>query len=114
MLAGCGGSEFMPHPGPFSGGFSSGEVVLGSFTLTVTDGLVGGTGSLMHNALPINVSISGVISGKSISGQVVNASIGAGEFTGSFRNEETALGNFVFHGSTDQQTTSGTWLAVID
>jgi hypothetical protein len=114
LLIGCGGSDFMPNPGPFSGEFVNGEDVLGSFTFTVTDGLIGGTGTLNHNSVPVNVSISGVISDKSINGQIVNGSFGAGTFSGRFSNEGASLGNFDFLGDVDQITTTGTWIARIN
>jgi hypothetical protein len=114
LLISCGGSDFMPKQGPFSGEFVNGGEVIGSFTFTVTDGLVGGTGMLTHNSEQITVSISGVISDKSITGQVEGGSEGAGMFTGRFTNEEASLGSFDFLGTDDQQTTSGTWIAVIN
>jgi hypothetical protein len=113
-LLGCGGSGFTPEPGPFTGDFVDGETVLGSFSFTVTGDLIGGTGTLMHNAAQVNVSLSGVISDKSISGQVTNVSVGAGEFTGSFRGEDAALGTFEFLDNVDQERTSGTWVAAVE
>jgi len=114
VMAGCGGSDFKPETGPFNGTFSDGSTQLGTFTFTVTDGLVGGTGTLTHNGFQVNVSISAVISGASISGTVSNSSVGTGGFVGSFSNEGSAQGTFDFHGTLDQKVTSGTWSAKVD
>jgi len=114
VLLGCGGSEFVPEPGPFAGDFVNGQTVLGSFSFTVTGDLIGGTGTLMHNAAQVSVSISAVISDKSISGQVSNAVVGGGEFKGSFNGEDVALGTFEFQDNVDQELTSGTWVATVE
>lgn len=114
FLVSCGGTDFVPNPGPFNGNFKDSTTQLGSFTFTVTDGLIGGTGTVIHNSQQISVSISAVISGSTITGQVSNGSVGSGDFVGSFSSDKGAYGTFQFTGTVDQQTTSGTWNAVVN
>ena len=114
ILAACGGGGFTPDPGPFSGQFLVNDTAIGMFTLTVTGNMLGGTGTLTHNAQPVTVTITAVISGTAVTGTVSNASLGGGTFTGRFENKSGLTGDFSYTDAGGINTTTGIWRATLD
>ena len=115
FLLGCsGGTPFVPLIGPYSGNFLVEGEAVGNLTLTASDGLLGGTGMLTHNNQPVNVSISAAIDGRSFSGTVSNASLGAGYIVGSFGKQGRLSGEFNYEDSGQISVTRGTWSADIE
>jgi hypothetical protein len=105
-----GGSGFVPEIGPYAGEFVAGEEVVGTFNLTYTGGLLGGTGSLTHFDYTATVTISAALNGHEISGTVENATYGSGPFEGRFSgNGNTGIGTFSFTDIPGNKTTEGTW-----
>jgi len=115
LLSACGGgSTFEPNFGPFLGVLlDEAQNPVGSITLTTNQGLVGGTGVIQHSDSQVTVSISGVISGQSISGTISNSLLGSGPFTGQFIDTGECRGNFSYTDTPQLVTTSGTWRADI-
>jgi hypothetical protein len=112
LLISCGGGNpFVPLVGPFDGEFMVGTTLSGAFSLTTGGGLIAGTGTLVHNNTDISVSISGVISDRQITGQVVNELQGSGSFNGAFNTDSSASGTFTFTDTLGLVTTVGTWAA---
>ncbi|GEM_PF-3627843 len=112
LLISCsGGNPFVPQVGPFDGQFLVGETPTGQFNLTTGGGLIAGTGTLTHNNTEISVSISGIVSGRSITGQVVNELQGSGSFNGGFDTDRYSNGTFTFTDTLGLVTTTGTWTA---
>ena len=106
-----GGSPFIPDVGPFNGEFVADGVVVGSFTLTTTGGLLGGTGTITHNNQPVNISISATINGQQIAGTMSNASLGAGFFSGQFTGTNDLSGTFNYQDIGKISISAGTWVA---
>lgn len=104
-----GGSPFIPVAGPFNGQLSHASDAIGSFSLTYADGLLGGTGTLLHNGQTVTLAISAVVSGSSINGQLTNAAVGSGALTGQFSKRDHAYGDFDFTDTATQSKTTGTW-----
>lgn len=112
FLISCGGGNpFVPQVGPFGGQFLIGTAPTGQFNLTTGGGLIAGTGTLVHNNMDINVSISGILSDREITGQVVNELQGSGSFNGAFDTDSTSSGTFTFTDTLGLVTTTGTWSA---
>lgn len=108
----CGGSApFIPAIGPFSGTFLVDGQTVGSFTLTTTGDLLGGTGSLEHNEQTVIVSISANINSRNLAGTVSNSSLGAGNFVGVFSDMEHVAGEFNYQDLGEISITTGTWTA---
>ena len=105
-----GGGPFIPLAGPFNGELTLASAAIGTFTLTYADGLLGGTGTLVHNGQTVTVAISAVVSGSSINGQLTNAAVGSGAFTGQFNKRDRAYGDFDFTDTALQHKTTGTWI----
>jgi len=103
------GAPFIPVAGPFSGQLSHDSAAIGAFTLTYADGYLGGTGTLVPNGQTVTVAISAVVSGSSINGQMTNAAVGGGAFTGQFSERKHAYGDFDFTDTALQHKTTGTW-----
>ena len=112
LLISCGGGNpFVPLVGPFDGQFLLGTTPAGQFNLTTGGGLIAGTGILVHNNMDITVSISGIVSGRQITGQVVNELQGSGSFNGAFNTDSSSSGTFTFTDTLGLVTTTGTWTA---
>jgi hypothetical protein len=108
-LGGCGGGGFVPDAGPYVGTFTANGQDIGQLTLTFTGGLLGGTGTLIHNDQSVTVTISALMQEKQIGGTINNASLGNGEFDGQFTSVVAAQGTFVYTDAGDISTTTGTW-----
>ncbi len=106
-----GGNPFVPAVGPFTGELMVGDAVIGGFTLTTTNGLLGGTGTLTHNDQPVNITISATVDNQHISGTISNASLGAGNFMGDFSDVNTLGGQFNYQDIGQISITTGTWTA---
>jgi hypothetical protein len=115
LLASCGGGpDFVPNVGPFSGQFLVETTSNGTFTFTANNGALGGTGSLVHNAQPVTVTISANIFGSTISGVIQNANLGSGTFTGRFDQVDQAYGDYTYTDAAGLTTQTGTWTALTD
>jgi hypothetical protein len=109
VIGGCGRSSFVPAAGPYSGVFTVDGTGVGTLTLTATGGLLGGTGTLVHNAQTVTVSVSALVQGTAIGGTVSNASLGSGNLSGQFTSGRVALGSFDYTDIGGISTTSGSW-----
>jgi len=114
VLSACGGGGFTPQPGPYSGEFLVSDQAIGTFTLTVSGNMLGGTGMLTHNAQPVTVTITALINGTTVTGTVSNASLGGGAFTGQFASQQGLTGDFTYTDAGEISTTTGTWRATLD
>lgn len=112
-LTACGGGEFIPLPGPLNGTFTIEMQDIGTMVLTTGGGLLGGTGTLVHNAQSVTVTIQAVIDGTTITGTVSNASLGGGTFTGQFVDTGACRGSFSYTDIGNISTSAGTWEARI-
>lgn len=112
ICASCdGGGGFVPTPGVFSGEFLVAGEPIGSFTVHVNGNSFGGGGTLVHNTYNVNVAVSSLISGATITGRVENASLGHGSFIGRFNGDNLATGDFTYTDEGGISTTTGTWVA---
>jgi hypothetical protein len=112
-VSGCsGGSAFTPASGPFAGVFMASGAPTGQFTLTYTEGLIGGTGSLTVNGDLVPVSISAVLQGERFSGTITNVNLGNGTISGVFNDRSHISGTFRFEDTAQTVLLEGTYVAV--
>lgn len=109
-----GGGAFVPDNGPFNGQFLVDTTSNGTFTFTVNNAALGGTGSLIHNNQAVVVTISANVFGKTIDGVIQNANLGYGTFTGQFHDENQAAGSYSYTDAGGLTTQSGTWYATFE
>jgi hypothetical protein len=113
VCLGCGnGSDFQPVVGPFSGTLQTASGPVGQFTFTYTDGLLGGTGAMTIDGNLVPVSFSAVVNGKTLSGELRNATLGGGEVTGIFLDAAHGSGSFEYVDTAETIHLTGTWTAV--
>ena len=114
ICSSCGsGTPFVPAVGPFTGELLVEGVVVGGFTLTTTNGLLGGSGTLTHNDQPVNVTISATVDNQHVAGTISNASLGEGSFIGDFSDVNNLSGQFNYQDIGQISITTGTWIAAI-
>ena len=108
-----GGGDFIPDNGPFAGQFMEGTTANGNFTFTANNAALGGTGTIVHNAQPVTITISANINGATITGVIANANLGNGTFTGQFSRTDEASGEYTYTDAAGLTTQTGTWTALL-
>jgi hypothetical protein len=85
---------------------------MGQFSFTTTnDGLFGGTGVLTVSGNQVPVSITGLVSGTALNGDIANVNLGSGDFNGRFVAANIATGTFTYVDTAQTVSLSGTWEA---
>ena len=111
FLSACGGSGFTPDAGPYDGVFTVNGSSEGNLSFTVINGQLGGTARFTHNDQTVTTSISGIVTGNQIVGNIQATNLGFGPFNGSFSNGD-ASGTFSYTDAGEISTTTGTWSVV--
>jgi hypothetical protein len=111
-LSACGGKGFAPSAGPFSGTLTTSDGPIGTFSFTTTaDGLLGGSGTISAGGNVDPISLTGLISGTQIAGNLSNVNLGSGDFKGRFLSATIASGTFTYVDTAQTVHLSGTWEA---